>query len=65
MYQSTYFIDVSIQDMIKNPKINIIYQVHQKILTKQVLMFKITCSYIIGVLHLNLKRLGFTSEPVT
>ena len=49
--------------MIKNPKINIIHYVHQKIYKEQVLMLKITCSYV--VLHLILNRLGFTGEPVT
>ena len=49
--------------MIKNQKFNIIHEVHQKIYTEQVLMLKIACSYII--LHLNLKRLRFTSQPVT
>ena len=28
-------------------------------------MLEITCFYVIGVLHLNLKTLGFTGEPVT
>ena len=51
-----------IQGMIKNLKIKIHY-VHQKIYTEQVLTLKITCSYV--VLHLNLKRLGFTGEAMT
>ena len=62
-YQSTYFIDGFIQGMIKNPKINIFHYVHQKIYTEQVSTLKMSCSYI--VLHLNLKRLGFTGEPMT
>ena len=60
MYQFTYFIDDFIQGVIKNPKINEIQQVHQKICTKQVLLVKITCYYV-----LNLKQLRFTGEPVT
>ena len=48
--------------MIKNPKINEIQQVYQKIYTEQVLMVKITCCHVI--LHLNIKQLGFTDEPV-
>ena len=62
-YQSTYFIDVFIPGMIKNPKIKEIQQVQQKICTEQVSMLKVTCCYVI--LHLNLKRLGFTGEPMT
>ena len=62
-YQSTYFNDEFNQGVIKNPKIKEIQQVQQKICTEQVSMLKITCCYII--LHLNLKRLGFTGEPVT
>ena len=49
--------------MIKNPKIKEIQQVQQKIYTKHIGMLEITCSYII--LHLNLKRLRLTGEPVT
>ena len=49
--------------MVETPKINVIYEVHQKIYTEQVLRLKMTCSYVI--LHLYLKRLGFTGEPVT
>ena len=49
--------------MIKTLKINKIQQVHQKIYTEQVLMVKITYCHVI--LHLNIKRLGFTGEPVT
>ena len=62
-YQSTYFIDDFIQGIIKNPKIKEIQQVHQKICTEQVSMLEITCCYII--LHLNLKQLGFTGDPMT
>ena len=49
--------------MIKNPKIDEIKQVQEKIYTKQVLILEITCFYVI--LHLNLKQLGFTGETVT
>ena len=49
--------------MTKNPKINEIQQVYQKIYTEQVLMVNITYCHII--LRLNIKRLGFTGEPVT
>ena len=62
-YQSTYFIDVFNQGVTKNPKIKEIQQVQQKIYTKQVQMVEIICFYVI--LYLNLKRLGFTGEPVT
>ena len=51
------------QGVIKNPKINVIQQVQQKICTEHVSTLEITCFYVI--LHLNPKRLGFTSEPVT
>ena len=47
MYQSTYFSDDFNQDVTKNPKINKIQQVHQKIYTEQVLMVKITGCHII------------------
>ena len=63
MYQSTYFIDDFIQGVTKNPKIKEMQQVQQKTCTEQVSMLEITCCYTI--LHLNLKRLGFTGEPVT
>ena len=62
-YQSTYFIDDFIQAIIKNPKIKVIQQVQQKINTKQVWTLEIACCYVI--LHLYLKRLGFTGEPLT
>ena len=62
-YQSTYFIDDFIQGVIKNPKIKDIQQVQQKIYTRQVCMLEISCFYVI--LNLNLKRLGFTGEPMT
>ena len=49
--------------MIKNSNIKEIHQVQQNICIEQVSMLKICCFYII--LHLNLKRLGFTGETVT
>ena len=51
------------QGVIKNPKIKEIQQVQQKIYTKHISMLVIICFHVI--LHLNLKRLGFTGEPVT
>ena len=62
-HQFTYFIYYLFQDKFKYPKINEIQQVHQKICTKQVSTLEITYCHVI--LHLNLKRLGFTGEPVT
>ena len=62
-YQSSYFIHDFIQGVLKNPKIKEIQQVQQKIYTKQVWTLEISCFYVI--LHLNLKWLGFTGEPVT
>ena len=59
-YQSTYFIDYFTQDIIKNPRIKKIHEVHQKIHTKQSLLFCLTC--FVFVIHLNLKRLRFTGE---
>ena len=38
-YQSTYFIDYFNQDISKNPRINEILYLHQKIHTKQFLFF--------------------------
>ena len=70
MYQSTYFSDDFNRDVTKNLKTNEIelvhqkiYTVHQKIYTEQVLMVKIYYCHVI--LCLNIKRLRFTSEPVT
>ena len=63
IYQFTYFIYYLFQDKLKYPKIIEIQQVHQKIYIKQVFILQITYCHII--LHLNLKRLGFTGEPVT
>ena len=62
-YQSTYFIDDLIQGVIKNPKIKEIQKVQQKIYIKEVSTLEITCFKVI--LHLYLKRLGFTGEPMT
>ena len=54
-YQFTYFIYYSFQDKFKNPKIIKIQQVHQKIHTKQFLLFYLNC--FLFVTDLNLKRL--------
>ena len=43
-YQSTYFIDYFTQDIIKNPRIKKIHQVHQKIHTNQFfILFNLFC----------------------
>ena len=62
-HQFTYFIYYLYQDKFKNLKINEIQQVHQKIFTKPIRILEIT--YCQVILHLNLKLLGFTGEPVT
>ena len=62
-HQFTYFIYNLVQDKFKYPKIIKIQQVQQKIYTKHVSALEITCYYV--KIHLNLKRLGFTGEPVT
>ena len=54
-YQFTYFIYYLFQDKFKNPKIIKIQQVHQKIHTKQFLLFYLNC--FLFVVHLNLKKL--------
>ena len=54
-HQFTYFIYYLFQDKFKNPKIIKIQQVHQKIHTKQFLIFYIYCFLL--ATHLNLKRL--------
>ena len=62
MYQSTYFIDVfSRRDKKSKNQVNPLST--SKICTEQVAKLKIPFYYI--ELHLNLKRLGFTGEPVT
>ena len=63
IYQFTYFIYYLFQDKFKYSKIIAIQQVHQKIYTKQVRILEITYCHV--KLHENLKRLGFTGEPVT
>ena len=63
MYQSTYFIDYFTQGIIKNPRINKILYLHQKIHTKQFLLSCLSC--FVFVIHLNLKQLGFSGEPMT
>ena len=59
-YQFTYFIYYLFQEKFKNSRIIKIYQVHQKIHTKQFLLFCLTC--FVFVIHLNLKQLRFTGE---
>ena len=59
-HQFTYFIYYSSQDKFKNPKIMKIQQVHQKIHTKQLLLFCLNC--FLFVIHLNLKQLRLTGE---
>ena len=54
-HQLTYFIYYLFQDKFKYPKIIKIQQVHQKIHTKQFLLFHLNC--FLWVTHLNLKRL--------
>ena len=54
-YQFTYFIYYLFQHKFKNPKIMKIQQVHQKLHTKQFLLFYLKS--ILLVSHLNLKRL--------
>ena len=62
-HQFTYFIYYSYQDKFKNSRIIQIHQVHQKIHTKQLLSFCLTC--FVFVIHLNLKQLRFSGEPMT
>ena len=62
-HQFTCFIYHSYQDKFKNSRIIKIHQVHQKINTKQFLLFCLTC--FVFVMHLNLKQLVFTGEPMT
>ena len=62
-YQSTYFIDCFTQGIIKNPRINKILYLHQKIHTKHFLLYCLTC--FVFVIHLNLNRLRFSGEPMT
>ena len=62
-HQYIYFIYYLYQDKFKNSRIIKIHQVHQKIHTKQFLLFCLTC--FVFVIHLNLKRLGFSGEPMT
>ena len=63
-YISIYiFIDVFNHGVTKDQKIKEIHQVQQKIFTKHDCMLEIMCFHV--MLHLNLKRIGFTGEPVT
>ena len=54
-YQFTCFIYYLFQDKFKNSKIIKIQQVHQKLQTKQLILFYLNC--FLFVIHLNLKRL--------
>ena len=54
-HQFTYFIYSSFQDKFKNPKTIKIQQVHQKIHTKQFILFYLYCFLLAN--HLNLKGL--------
>ena len=62
-YQSTYFIDYFTQGITKNPRINKILCLHKKIHTKQFLLCCLAC--FVFEIHLNLKYLGFSGEPMT
>ena len=55
IHQFTYFIYFLFQDNFKNEKIVKIQQVHQKIHTKQFLLFYLNCFLL--ATHLNLQRL--------
>ena len=61
--QSTYVIAWFTQGIIKNPRINKILYLHQKIHTKHFLLYCLTC--FVFVIHLNLKSLGFSGENMT
>ena len=54
-HQFTYFIYYLFQDKFKNPTMMKIQQVHQKLHTKQFILFYLNCFLL--VTHLNLKRL--------
>ena len=54
-HQFTYFIYYLFQDQFKNSKRMKIQQVHQKLQTKQFLLFYLNC--FLFVIHLNLKQL--------
>ena len=45
-HQFTYFIDYSYEDKFKNSRIIRIHQVHQKLHTKQFVLFCLTCFYL-------------------
>ena len=62
-HQFTYLSDYSYQDKFKNSRIIKIHQVHQKLHTKQFILFCLTC--FLFLIHLNLKQLGFSGEPMT
>ena len=62
-HQFTYIIYYSHQDMFKNSRNFKIDQVHQKLPTKQFILFCLTC--FLFVRHLNLKQHGVSGEPRT
>ena len=62
-HKFTYYIYYSYQDKFKNSRIIKIHQVHQNLHTKQFLLFCLTC--FVFIIHLNLKQLGFSGEPMT
>ena len=62
-HQFTHFIYHSYQDKFKNQKIIKIHQVHQQLQAEQFYLFCYTC--FLFVMHLNLKQLRFSGEPVT
>ena len=55
IHQFTYIIYYLSQDKLKKPKVMKIQQKHQKIHTKQFLLFYLNC--FLFVIHLNLKQL--------
>ena len=62
-HQSTDFIDYFIQGIIKNPRIDKILHLHQKIYSLQVRKFGTTCFYFLH--HLNFNLIRFSGEPMT
>ena len=62
-HQYTYFIYYSCQNKFKYSRIIKKHQVYQKLLAKQYLKFCLTC--FLFVIHLNLKQIRSTGEPMT
>ena len=63
LHITTYFIDCFIQGVIKNPKSRKSMKYSKSYTQNKLKLFGTTSCYI--TLHLNLKRLGFTGEPIT